>query len=345
MNIRTIKLLSAAQAKSMCHMLESTPELCLHFTGSLSNISMAAWKNIRQISFAALLGMSLTATPAIAQPNIGGQILGGSIGGVAGNVVGGGNGNKAAIVVGTTAGVAVANGGLNTGTVVGGVTGGLIGSQIGGGNGNKLATGLAALFGAVIGNNVQQNREQQQVALLEQQRRNVSNQAKENYSEHWYSKEEMVQQIAKDSHYQFAQPCFDQWQGRTQATQPLSNNPQAEAALNKAVYQLRFTYDESIRLEKLIQQANETAQWAVSNEEQRTAQQKLSHLQQEATTMDSSYIYTKGFFLDKASLAASRGYDIMAYKDAVQLMSLYPDAEKTIHYVDEHTQTQRRLRR
>lgn len=56
--------------------------------------------------------------------------------------------------------VAVMQQGSSTGTgaVIGAVVGGVAGNQIGGGSGNKIATAAGVIGGALIGNNVEQNR-------------------------------------------------------------------------------------------------------------------------------------------------------------------------------------------
>lgn len=45
-----------------------------------------------------------------------------------------------------------------TGAVIGAVVGGVAGNQIGGGSGNKIATAAGVIGGALLGNNVEQNR-------------------------------------------------------------------------------------------------------------------------------------------------------------------------------------------
>ena len=44
------------------------------------------------------------------------------------------------------------------GAVIGAVVGGVAGNQVGGGNGNKIATAAGVIGGALVGNNIEQNR-------------------------------------------------------------------------------------------------------------------------------------------------------------------------------------------
>ena len=54
----------------------------------------------------------------------------------------------------------VAQQGTSTGTgaVIGAVVGGVAGNQVGGGNGKKVATAAGVIGGALLGNNIEQNR-------------------------------------------------------------------------------------------------------------------------------------------------------------------------------------------
>jgi outer membrane lipoprotein SlyB len=45
-----------------------------------------------------------------------------------------------------------------TGAVIGAVVGGVAGNQVGGGNGKKVATAAGVIGGALLGNNIEQNR-------------------------------------------------------------------------------------------------------------------------------------------------------------------------------------------
>lgn len=45
-----------------------------------------------------------------------------------------------------------------TGAVIGAVVGGVAGNQVGGGNGKKIATAAGVIGGALLGNNIEQNR-------------------------------------------------------------------------------------------------------------------------------------------------------------------------------------------
>ena len=45
-----------------------------------------------------------------------------------------------------------------TGAVIGAVVGGVAGNQVGGGTGNKVATAAGVIGGAILGNNIEQNR-------------------------------------------------------------------------------------------------------------------------------------------------------------------------------------------
>lgn len=49
-------------------------------------------------------------------------------------------------------------GSTGTGAVIGAVVGGVAGNQVGGGSGNKIATAAGVIGGALIGNNIEQNR-------------------------------------------------------------------------------------------------------------------------------------------------------------------------------------------
>lgn len=49
-------------------------------------------------------------------------------------------------------------GSTGTGAVIGAVVGGVAGNQVGGGSGNKIATAAGVIGGALLGNNIEQNR-------------------------------------------------------------------------------------------------------------------------------------------------------------------------------------------
>ena len=53
----------------------------------------------------------------------------------------------------------VANSGIGAGTVIGGVVGGVVGSQIGGGSGKTVATVAGVAGGALIGREIDKNRQ------------------------------------------------------------------------------------------------------------------------------------------------------------------------------------------
>ena len=53
----------------------------------------------------------------------------------------------------------IANSGVGAGTVIGGVVGGVLGNQVGSGNGRTVATVAGAAGGALIGHQVDKNRE------------------------------------------------------------------------------------------------------------------------------------------------------------------------------------------
>jgi len=53
----------------------------------------------------------------------------------------------------------IANSGIGAGTIIGGVVGGVVGSQVGGGTGKTIATVAGVAGGALIGHEVDKNRQ------------------------------------------------------------------------------------------------------------------------------------------------------------------------------------------
>ena len=54
--------------------------------------------------------------------------------------------------------IASNNSGIGIGTVIGGVVGGVLGNQVGGGNGKSVATAAGAVGGAMVGHEMEKNR-------------------------------------------------------------------------------------------------------------------------------------------------------------------------------------------
>ena len=250
--------------------------------GRLKSITADQWKSIHILVLAAAFALPALKVP-VAQASEAAALVG--------------------ITAAATAGDAVANKKVDTGTVVGGVAGGVLGSLIGNGRGRLLSTGVFALIGAIAGHK---------------------------YSADHDPKGQV--DVEHDDDFSFAEAAFRQWKGKDTPSHALSTNPPAERAVSISSKNLKSSYDQYTSFSEQSKKQLEELQWAPSVAESERDQQISRMIKDRMKLVEQNYIVARGIFLDEASQAAKAGLDVRSFSTMEKYMTMdTPDESR--HYV------------